>query len=198
MKSGFLAAIAGIVILLPAHADSLWKSEPKPEASAPSGSIFLDTRASKVGDLVTIVVTENSSASQQAATSVTKKDKVDTSAGVGALLRMLPKWNISGGTEANAQGSTSRTASLQANITAKVVKVNPNGTLVIEGLRDVKANNDTQVIRITGVVRREDIAADNTVQSTYLADAKIDYTGKGPIAERQKPGILTRIFKVLF
>ncbi|HEY3269344.1 MAG TPA: flagellar basal body L-ring protein FlgH [Armatimonadota bacterium] len=192
--------LIGVVIGLCAagRADSLWKSEPKPEARASSGSMYVDMRAAKVGDLVTILVTETSSATQQASTSVTKKDTVNTAAGAGALLRILPAWKVSGSTDAAAQGSTARSANLTARITAKVIAVNPNGTLTLEGTRDVKANDETQMLRITGTVRREDIASDNTVQSAYLADAKIDYTGKGPIAERQKPGLITRIFKILF
>jgi flagellar L-ring protein FlgH len=185
--------VAGILLLAACgngRAESLWKTE-KP-------SILADRKAAKVGDLVTILIVESSSASQQAATAVNGKSKVDAGPGKGPLLNLIPGLKFTGGTDSSSQGSTSRTSNLAARITARVIEVKPNGSLVIEGARDVKANNETQILKITGLVRPDDVAPDNTVQSTFIADAKIEYTGKGPIAERQKPGLVTRIFRLLF
>jgi flagellar L-ring protein precursor FlgH len=181
-----LTAICGA-----AQADSLWKP-------ASSGSLFTDKKAHQVGDIVTIIVTETSSATHQAATTVTKKDSTTVAPGIGPILRILPKLGFDGSASSAAQGTTSRSNNLNARISAKVIEVKPNGTMVIEGTRDVKTNNDNQITRITGIIRPEDVAPDNTVLSTVIADAKIDYTGKGPISERQKPGIITRLLKKIF
>lgn len=180
-----IATLGGAV-----SAQSLWKAD--------KASFFADRKAAKVGDLVTIIIVENSSASQQASTAVNTSNKVNAGPGIGPLLHLIPGLKFSGGSDSKNAGSTSRTANLAARITAKVIEVKPNGTLVIEGIRDVRANNETQILKITGLVRPDDVAPDNTIQSTFVADAKIEYTGKGVIAERQKPGIVTRIFKLLF
>lgn len=179
-----------------AGAQSLWNKGEKAKG-APTAMVA-DRRAMAVGDLLTILIVESSSASQQANTSVSKKAGVDVAPGIGPVLKALPQFGFDGKTSSSAQGSTSRTSTLAARLTAKVVQVNPNGTLVFEGIRSVKANDDVQTMKITGVVRRQDIAPDNTVLSTYVADAKIEVTGKGPIAEKQKPGIVTRVFRFLF
>jgi Flagellar basal body L-ring protein len=74
-----------------------------------------------------------------------------------------------------------------------VVDVIPNGNLLIEGRRNVKVNNEDQVIVLTGTVRGRDISADNTVNSALIADARISYSGKGVISDRQKPGWLMNV-----
>ena len=79
-----------------------------------------------------------------------------------------------------------------------IVEVKPNGNMVLEGERNVLANHETQILKVRGMIRPDDVGPDNSVQSTYLADAKIEYTGKGALGERQKPGILSRIFRQLF
>ena len=173
------------------RADSLWKD-------GSSASLFTDQKAHAVGDLVTIIVTETSSTSQQASTTVSKKSDLNIAKGIGPLLSILPHFGLGGSSSTQGQGSTSRTANMNARITAKVVEVKPNGTMVLEGVRDLTSNNDTQKMKLTGVVRVKDVAADNTVQSSYIADAKIDIIGKGPISDKQKPGIISRLLKAIF
>jgi len=185
-----IAALLILAITAPAWPGSLWTET--------SGSLFSDRKARRTGDVVTVLIVEKSSASQEATTDVTKKSKVAVDGGFGFLLKNIPAMGFGGSTGSNASGSTSRSANLAARISAVVTAVLPDGNLVIEGSRSVKANDECQIIRISGIVRPEDIAPDNTVLSTFLADAKIEYTGKGPIAERQKPGIVTRIFRILF
>jgi len=160
--------------------------------------MLADRKAMQPGDLLTILIVESSSASQQANTNVSKKSEVDVAPGVGPVLRAIPALGFDGKTGSSAQGSTSRTSTLAARLTVTVVKANPNGTLEFEGTRIVKANDDTQTMKVRGQVRRQDVAPDNTVLSTYVADATIEITGKGPIAEKQKPGVVTRIFRLLF
>lgn len=190
VRFGALAALLAMSAGGGSLADSLWKAD-KP-------SMLADRKGAKVGDLVTIIIVETSSASQQANTAVSTSNKVNAGPGVGPLLNFIPGLKFTGGTDSKNQGSTSRTANLAARITAKIIEIKPNGDLVIEGTRDVKANDETQILKISGQVRPDDVAPDNTIQSTFIADAKIEYTGKGVLAERQKPGLVTRIFRLLF
>ena len=91
------------------------------------------------------------------------------------------------------EGDTSRGGKLQARLTARVVKVLDNGNLLIEGRRQLTLNAEDQFIVITGVIRSEDIMADNWVLSSNMADARIVYTGSGILADKQHPGWMTRV-----
>ena len=100
-----------------------------------------------------------------------------------------------GGTSTNAMkgnGDTSRNTTLEARISARVLRVFDNGNLLIEGRRQVTVNAEDQYIIISGIIRLEDIGADNTVASQYIADARILYTGNGVINDKMRPGWLTR------
>jgi len=89
-------------------------------------------------------------------------------------------------------GETERSGALNAFMTAMIVDVMPNGNMVIEGNREVRVNAENQMITLTGLVRPRDISADNVILSTYIADARISYSGTGVLNDRQKPGWLTR------
>jgi len=93
----------------------------------------------------------------------------------------------------DGSGETTRGGSLTATITARVVDVLPNGNLALEGKREISINNETKEILVQGIVRPRDLAYDNSVYSTQIADAKIIYTGVGILGEKQKPGWLARI-----
>jgi flagellar L-ring protein precursor FlgH len=82
---------------------------------------------------------------------------------------------------------------MTASIGCTVVEVLPNGNLVIRGSREIEVNGETQYIVLEGVVRPVDVASDNTVKSTQIADAKIYYTGRGVLTDKQKPGWLARL-----
>lgn len=160
------------------------------------------------GDLVTILVSENSVASFSATTNATKKD-------TNQVDRLnLPILDFLGGTLVNkvlgngystganssvsGTGTTTQSGQFTARLTAVVKEVLPNGNLVIEGKRYVKVNNDFQTLVLTGTVRRDDVRDDNTVLSESVADATIKAEGKGVITDRQRRGILTRILEWLF
>ena len=80
----------------------------------------------------------------------------------------------------------------------QVTEVKPNGNLVVSGTQSIKQNTDLHTITITGIVRPDDIAADNTVLSSYVANEAMKFDGKGPINAKQRQGILTQIFNILF
>ena len=94
--------------------------------------------------------------------------------------------------EFKGDGSNSRDGKLDAYITARVIQVLSNGNLRILGRQEIKVNTETQHITVSGIVRPEDINTNNEVLSTYVADARIEYSGQGSIADKQKPGWLMR------
>jgi len=176
---------------IPPATGSLWDDR--------AGSLYDDFKARRVGDLVTIVVVENTTASARANTAVQKSESASTTAGVGPLLNFLwPELSASGRTESNTQGNTARAGTLQTRITVQVVETFPNGVLRIEGRRTLKINEETQTLVFSGLVRIRDIRADNTVPSTAIANAEIYFEGKGIVGSRQREGILTRLFKIIF
>ena len=90
----------------------------------------------------------------------------------------------------DGSGSTTRKENLNATITTRVVDVLPNGNFIIEGRRNVRVNQEDQIILLEGTVRPRDISSDNTINSSYVANARITYAGKGIISDRQQPGWL--------
>jgi flagellar L-ring protein precursor FlgH len=176
---------------IPPATGSLWDDR--------AGSLYDDFKARRVGDLVTIVVVESTTASARANTAVQKSESASTTAGVGPLLNFLwPELGASGKTDSNTQGNTARAGTLQTRITVQVVETYPNGVLRIEGRRTLKINEETQTLVFSGLVRIRDIRADNTVPSTAIANAEIYFEGKGIVGSRQREGILTRLFKIIF
>jgi len=186
---------------------------PKPVADYSNGSIWQsasasltdDVKARRKGDIITIVISETASASKEAKTGTSRDSSV--SAGMPNMLGLentgifknnfadLSKIiNASTNTKFQGTGSTSRQENLNATITARVLEVLPNGNLMIEGRRNIRVNEEDQIIILEGTVRSRDIAPDNTVNSIYVADARISYSGRGIISDRQSPGWLMNIF----
>lgn len=176
-----------------------------------SRNFFQDLRAHKVGDLVTVNIVETSSASKSASTETGRESSID--AGIDNMLGWETKLkyltsmgnknvgnaydssNLLNGSITNSfngSGSTSRNESMTAYITVTVMEVMDNGNLFIQGTREVRVNNETQHIILSGTIRPADISPDNTVLSSYIGDAKIEYTGSGALSDKQRPGWLTR------
>lgn len=174
-----------------AKAESLWQ----PQSVKSS---YADKKAAQVGDIITIVIMESADSSQQASTDAKKNSSLNSGPGTGPLLSNIPLFKYSGGDTMKASGSTTRSSTLNAKMTAKVTKVDANGNLSIEGSKFVQTNKEKAEIKLTGTIRPQDIAVDNSVLSTYIADAKITYVGSGPIGSRQKEGLISKIFKILF
>jgi flagellar L-ring protein precursor FlgH len=87
---------------------------------------------------------------------------------------------------------------MTTKMTATVTNVLPNGNLMIQGMREVVLNDEQQIIVLTGIVRPQDVSQDNTVLSTYIANARIEYTGSGVVTERQSPGWADRILTTVW
>ncbi|MFC1744081.1 flagellar basal body L-ring protein FlgH [Candidatus Riflebacteria bacterium] len=162
------------------------------------------TKKYKAGDIVTIVITEESSAASTAGTNIQKEIesevKINTIQG-GAknfFNGVLPRADIEANNKNDGKGSTTRTGKLSAVITAKVDRLLPNGFLYLRGRRKIRINKETQIITISGVARPKDITENNNISSTLLSDAEIKYEGKGPVGGTTKPGIINKIFNWLF
>jgi flagellar L-ring protein precursor FlgH len=191
--------------------DNTYKNmKPAPQPAA--GSIFRgvnansnflgDHRARGVGDVITVKISEVTSASEKAGT--TTKRTSSTTAGIPNFFGLesnmypssiTPDKMISANTKNDFDGSgeTSRGGSLTATITARVVEVLGNGNLAIEGKREIVINNEKKEILIQGIVRPRDLDYNNSVYSYQVADAKIIYTGVGVLGEKQRPGWLARV-----
>ncbi|HID15236.1 MAG TPA: flagellar basal body L-ring protein FlgH [Candidatus Atribacteria bacterium] len=150
-----------------------------------------------MGDIVTILITENSSTSKSMSRNLSKKTSLQGGAGTGAM-DFIPVWGLDTSTSLKGGGSVSSEDVISAKITAKIVGILPNGNLKIEGIRRVIINKDSLEIIITGVVRPQDISSDNTVLSTYISDAQISYRSSGSLTNAQKEGILSQILNWLF
>jgi len=164
-------------------------------ASYGVSSLFTTPRASKVGDTLTVIISEFSTASQTAKTSFDKSSKSDGEVSFSG--GSLPSWGWDYSSGYGGSGLTQRKASLVAKLTVEVVEVLSNGNLKVKGEKRVRINQEEQVIYLEGVVRPQDIGPDNTISSTDIAQIKIRYEGKGPISEARRPGFLTRIFNLL-
>jgi flagellar L-ring protein precursor FlgH len=168
-----------------------------------------DGKARRLGDIVTIVITENATASKQATTATGRSSEISAGIpnmlgleGAGILTKNFADLsnliNASASSNFDGSGSTTRKESLSATITAKVVDVLPNSNLLIEGRRNVKVNNEDQIVTVRGTIRQRDITAENTINSIFVADAQITYSGEGIISDRQKPGWLMNVIDKLW
>jgi flagellar L-ring protein precursor FlgH len=174
-----------------ACAESLWQ----PEAAK---SQYADKRAAKVGDIVTVLIVETATSSQSASTNAKKDSSLSTDGGAGTLLKNIPALSYGGGDSMKASGATTRTSTFTTTMTATITKINDNGNMQIEGSRFVQTNAEKEEVKLSGIIRPQDITTDNTVSSACIADAKITHVGSGAISSRQKEGIISKIFKILF
>lgn len=189
--------------LEPAHAaeGSLW-------SQGGGLDLFPDMRARKVGDIVTVRIVEDPEAALNANTKTSRSSSVDASklkflgymkalAEKNSRLAQDPGTDdlilASLGMKFDGKGTSDRDGHVKAFIAAAVEKVFNNGNLFINGTREIKVNNETQYITFSGIIRPEDISPTNEISSTYVASAKIAYSGKGPVADKQKPGWLGRV-----
>lgn len=160
-------------------------------------NMFADRKAHDVGDIVTILISETTSTSTNKNTSNGKKGKQEVNAGTG-ILRMLMGGSAGQTDSFSASGSTSNTNKVSARLTVTIVDVMDNGNLVIEGKQSIWQNNNEEKITLKGIIRPEDISVNNTIPSNKIADATIKFDGKGPLNNKQRQGILTQIFNILF
>lgn len=172
--------------------------------------LFEDARARRVGDILTVNLVENTSGSKSATTSISKS--TDTTISNPTILGTTPLFNtpsilplaskrnnnlnfgLDSSNEFEGDGSSSQSNSLSGSLSVTVAEVLPNGYLVIRGEKVVSLNQGHEYVRLSGIVRPVDIRPDNTVLSTQVADARIEYSGSGAVADSNKIGWLARFF----
>lgn len=175
---------------------SLWPSD------RTSLSLFQDTKASRVGDVVTVRIVENAQGSKNAKTASERTSSVEASTDAFLAIpastanRLQADASYTGSFDGS--GATSRSGALTADVTAVVTEVLPNGNLRIEGRREVVINAEKERILVSGVIRPEDIGPRNRIVSTVIADARIEYTGVGVVSDTQRPGWMLRILAWLW
>ncbi|MBD3264288.1 MAG: flagellar biosynthesis protein FlgH [Candidatus Omnitrophica bacterium] len=189
----------GFFVFVSASGESLWtKSKNR------SSSLYVDDRASQVGDIITIIIVESAGASQQASSTSSRESEIkgeikewfelNFHGGPSTkLAETLPKWEIDVENNFSGGGSYSGNYEVEGEITTRVIDVLPNGNLVVAGNSEVKINEEINTIALSGIIRPSDISPSNTILSTQVADAKINIIGKGPINDKTKRGILGRI-----
>ncbi|MEM7672606.1 MAG: flagellar basal body L-ring protein FlgH [Verrucomicrobiota bacterium] len=181
------------------YGESLWLKKSNRESS-----MFADPTASAVGDLITIQVDESTSSTSSQSSSTSKDSQVDNAvtqwlfplaaSSFGTHNGALPGTSFGGSNTFNGSGSTSNTQAVSARATVSVIDRLPNGNLVIEGARRVTFSGESQWVVLKGIVRKADIRADNSVLSSRIGDASVEFISSGALTEAQRKGWLTRIY----
>jgi flagellar L-ring protein precursor FlgH len=180
-------------------------------AASEEDPLFSDSRARRVGDIVVVKLVENTKAQNKAETTANKDSSTDYSvanlftqsrAGFLPFVPLGPRGNVSGtdslvktgsGDDLSATGKTKRENYVTTSMAARVIRVLPGGLLQIEGAREIRVNEETEYMVVRGTIRSRDVDADNTILSNQIADASIEYYGRGVLADKQKPGWFTRL-----
>jgi flagellar L-ring protein precursor FlgH len=188
------------MIVAPAHATSLFDEE--------GCDLFTADTASEIGDLVTIVISETTSASNRASTETQKSLNTDGELSVTGFLQWIAGFpnviapiedlTFTPSEDFGGEGRVTTQGTFTARFTATVVDILPNGNLVIEGVRTIDISEDSATLVLKGVIQESDLTIDNTIQSSQVAELEITYEGEGIIADRQHDGILSRIFNFFF
>jgi flagellar L-ring protein FlgH len=184
----------------PSSPGSLWRAE------RADNYPFVDVRAHFPGDLLTVVVSETAKGNSNGTTDASGASSIAASVqeffGIpAAMVKFLPgdfnpEQIVQAETKRSSKGDaeTTRQGSLAASITVRVVDVEPNGNLRVQGDKEVSVNGEHEHIVLLGIVRPEDIAPDNSVSSTRLADARIQYYGRGTVGDKQNVPLVHRAF----
>ncbi|MGN6092834.1 MAG: flagellar basal body L-ring protein FlgH [Luteibacter jiangsuensis] len=168
-------------------------------ADQQSMELFADPRAHRIGDILTITLVEATQASKKAATSTSKKNgnNIASPTLLGQGLRIGGKAadsSLSSNNAFDGDGSSSQSNQLTGEITVTVAQRLSNGALVVRGEKWLTINQGEELVRISGIVRPQDIGNDNIVPSSRVADARIEYVGKGTLADSNTRGWLSRFF----
>lgn len=188
-----LLVVLALTVAASAHAQSLWPA-------ANTQGMFSDKRACSVGDIITIIVKESTTATKNNQTATSKKASMDASIatflynGYLANKGAMPALKYNSDNEFTGGGSINNNESIVAEVAVKVIDVLPNRTLVIEGVRETSFAGEKQNIVLHGIVRADDVASDNTCYSYNIADAKITIVGKGTVSDAQRKGWFTKIW----
>ena len=197
-RCSWVSSCLGAALVWPVTlaADSLWRDETV-------RSMYADKRASAIGDILNIVVQENSTTSKDASTTTSKKSTADMGItsflygpGASGLLTkggQYPALKYNAANDFNGSGQVGSSEKIIARIAVRVMDVLPNRNLVIEGSRQTSFSGETQDVILRGVVRPDDITPANTVYSYNVADVTIRFVAKGAVTDGQKKGWFNKI-----
>lgn len=186
-RAAILGAVAAAALLVsPLQADNLYN------AGVPA-SLAADNRAARVGDNVTVVIVQASEASTTVRTGSKRSTSLGGHVGVGGVSESA---DLSLGSNFDGQGQSTRSERFVTQMTSRVTEVLPNGDLMITGAQRLNINGETTIVEVRGVIRAIDIDADNRVPSNRIADAQINYKGKGFASRSAKPGLIHRLFSL--
>ncbi len=176
--------------------------------SAHTMDLYRDQRAHKVGDIVTVAIVETASSTAEATTETSRDSSVT---GDISYLFRFAEWaklkepgtnsrtlGASLKNDFKGDGETTRDNTMTATISARVIDVTMDGNLLIQGYREVKTNNETQHIILSGLIRPADVSPDNVVKSSQIADARIEISGEGAVSDKQQPGWLAKGVDILW
>ncbi|MBN2528429.1 MAG: flagellar basal body L-ring protein FlgH [Deltaproteobacteria bacterium] len=169
-----------------------------------SPSLFEDLRASRIGDILTVVIDEKQKGSGDAATTLSDESSMDAGMSkffglMTALVDAYPDieseklMGILSNSDFAGDGSTSRSSQLEGRIAVRVKKVLPNGDLFVEGHKVILINAEELHFYVSGAIRQSDVRPDNSVSSSLIADAQVEFSGRGVISDKQSPGWLQQL-----
>jgi len=170
------------------------------QASTGYSALTNGSRASMVGDVVTITLVEKTQAVKANSASTDRSGNITiTPPATGVISRLFKKTDVSGGAGSTfaGKGAAAQSNQLDGEISVTIARIYPNGTLLVRGEKLLTLNRGDENINITGIIRAADIGPDNRVLSTRVADARITYSGKGEIARASRQGWLNRFFSML-
>jgi len=202
MKLRLLTLSVLFATALPVGAESLWTA-----AGSSERAMYADRKASRVGDILTVVVIESAATQSSQSKSTNSAANVDASVDqflfpvdvsrLGTHKGVLPAIKFGGANDFNGGGEVNNSQSLTARAAVLVTDVLPNGNLVIEGVRRVISAGETQHVILHGLVRSDDVTSTNTVLSSNIADARVEFINEGSLTDAQKKGWLTKLYEKL-
>jgi len=165
----------------------------------PGMRLFTDRKAREVGDIVTITLSERTQASTRANTAITKESTNTTTGSVfGAPVTVggqdILDNSLTSSRDFAGDGNSTQSNQITGTLTAQVMQKLPNGNLVVQGSKELTLNQGNELIQVQGIIRTADIGPDNTIASNRVADARIVYGGRGPVARSNAMGWLDRFF----
>jgi flagellar L-ring protein precursor FlgH len=189
-------------VISAARADSLW-----PAQNTGASAMVSDRKAARTGDILTVVVAESAAATNSQSASTNRASSVEdainrylfspSKGSFGTYKGETPATSAEGKASTAGGGAVANTQSLSSRAAVLVADVLPNGNLVIEGVRVVTFSGETQYVVLHGLVRPDDISSANTVFSTNIADARVEFIGEGKLTDAQKRGWLTKLYERL-
>jgi flagellar L-ring protein precursor FlgH len=197
-KSASKLALAALLLATSTSAllaQSLWSGRDQ--------SMFADRKAARTGDILTVLVSESAAATNSQSKSSSRESSIDDAVSRFFFDKglthggQLPSLSLGGKSSNSGGGEVSNNQSLTSRAAVLVTDVMPNGNLVIQGVRIVTFSGETQYVVLHGLVRPDDIAPSNTVLSSNIADARVEFVAEGNLSDAQKRGWLARVYETL-